>query len=92
MNAASTSVVKPYIKKIYLHVQISNEAAKRFYERNGFKEVGVVDDYYKKIEPRAAWIMEWTAPPRPVEAEKATDKAEEKQPAKVQGKGGKKRR
>ncbi|CAG7854087.1 SubName: Full=Uncharacterized protein {ECO:0000313/EMBL:CCA70028.1} [Serendipita indica DSM 11827] len=91
LNAASTSTAKPYIKAIYLHVQINNEAAKRFYERNGFKEVGVVENYYKKIEPRAAWVMEWTAPPRPAEAEK-TEKSDEKQPAKAQGKGGKKRR
>ena len=43
---------------MYLHVQVSNEDAKRFYERHGFKETGLEKDYYKKITPRDAWILE----------------------------------
>ncbi|KAG5648624.1 hypothetical protein DXG03_003235 [Asterophora parasitica] len=51
---------KPKISKIYLHVQVSNTDAKKFYERHGFKEVGVHADYYKKISPHDAWILEKT--------------------------------
>ncbi len=49
---------KPKINKIYLHVQVSNTDAKRFYERHGFQEVTIHKDYYKKIEPRDAWVFE----------------------------------
>lgn len=55
---AASSHTKPKIARIYLHVQVSNEDAKRFYERHGFKEVGVHENYYKKITPRDAWILE----------------------------------
>ncbi|EAU91495.1 N-acetyltransferase NAT13 [Coprinopsis cinerea okayama7 len=48
----------PKIQKIYLHVQVSNEDAKRFYERHGFTEVGIHKDYYKKISPPDAWVLE----------------------------------
>jgi len=39
-------------------VQTSNVEGKRFYEKNGFVETGIQVDYYKKIEPRDAWILE----------------------------------
>ncbi|KAJ4001618.1 N-acetyltransferase NAT13 [Lentinula boryana] len=51
---------KPKISKIYLHVQISNAEAKKFYEKHGFQEVGIHEKYYKKLVPRDAWIMELT--------------------------------
>ncbi|KAF5393426.1 hypothetical protein D9757_000777 [Collybiopsis confluens] len=49
---------KSQIGKIYLHVQTSNSEAKFFYEKHGFVQVGVHENYYKKIVPRDAWIME----------------------------------
>ncbi|PAV18844.1 N-acetyltransferase NAT13 [Pyrrhoderma noxium] len=49
---------KPKISNVYLHVQVSNADAKRFYERHDFKEIGIAQEYYKKIEPRDAWILE----------------------------------
>ncbi|KIJ67944.1 hypothetical protein HYDPIDRAFT_107487 [Hydnomerulius pinastri MD-312] len=55
---AAAAHPKSKIKRIFLHVQISNTDAKKFYERHGFKEVGVEQNYYKKIEPRDAWILE----------------------------------
>ncbi|KAG6819740.1 hypothetical protein H0H93_009131 [Arthromyces matolae] len=58
--ASAAAQRKPQINKIYLHVQVSNHAAKKFYERHGFAEVGVHEDYYKKIEPHDAWILEKT--------------------------------
>ncbi|KAF8894066.1 acyl-CoA N-acyltransferase [Infundibulicybe gibba] len=56
--AAAAAQTKPRIHKIYLHVQISNTDAKKFYERHGFTEVEVFKNYYKKIEPHDAWVLE----------------------------------
>ncbi|KAJ7497540.1 acyl-CoA N-acyltransferase [Mycena latifolia] len=55
---AAAAHTKPKIDRIYLHVQISNADAKRFYERHGFTQVGVHENYYKKIVPHDAWILE----------------------------------
>ncbi|OBZ68018.1 N-alpha-acetyltransferase 50 [Grifola frondosa] len=55
---AAASHSKPKIAAIYLHVQVSNEAAKKFYERHGFREVGIHENYYKKITPHDAWILQ----------------------------------
>ncbi|KIK67184.1 hypothetical protein GYMLUDRAFT_37243 [Collybiopsis luxurians FD-317 M1] len=49
---------KPKIDRIYLHVQTSNSEAKKFYEKHGFVQTGIHENYYKKIVPRDAWIME----------------------------------
>ncbi|KAH7909045.1 N-acetyltransferase NAT13 [Hygrophoropsis aurantiaca] len=57
LTAAAASAA-PKISRIYLHVQVSNDEAKKFYERHGFKEVGVHQGYYKKITPHDAWILE----------------------------------
>ncbi|KAI0743558.1 acyl-CoA N-acyltransferase [Daedaleopsis nitida] len=54
----ATAHAKPKIAAIYLHVQISNTDAKRFYQRHGFAEVGLYENYYKKITPHDAWILE----------------------------------
>jgi ribosomal protein S18 acetylase RimI-like enzyme len=55
---AATTHSKPQIDSIYLHVQVSNDGAKQFYERRGFKEKGIEEAYYKKIKPSGAWILE----------------------------------
>lgn len=55
-----TQSQSPKIDRIYLHVQVSNTAGKAFYERHGFNETGVHKDYYKKIQPRDAWILDKT--------------------------------
>lgn len=51
------------ISSIYLHVQLSNDAAKAFYQRHNFQEVGVYENYYKKIVPHDAWILELKVTP-----------------------------
>ncbi|KAJ7594015.1 acyl-CoA N-acyltransferase [Mycena floridula] len=56
--SSAAAHVKPSISKIYLHVQTSNSDAKRFYEAHGFQEVGIHENYYKKILPADAWILE----------------------------------
>ena len=35
-----------------------NPRARRFYEKHGFKVIGVHENYYKKIVPHDAWILE----------------------------------
>ncbi|KAF9516684.1 hypothetical protein BS47DRAFT_1327206 [Hydnum rufescens UP504] len=56
----------PRITHIYLHVQTSNTDARRFYEKCGFKVVSEVQEYYKRLEPRNAWLLEKEiAPPPP---------------------------
>ncbi|KAK4694468.1 hypothetical protein P7C70_g8725, partial [Phenoliferia sp. Uapishka_3] len=50
--------VVPVISSLYLHVQIGNDEARRFWEKNGFEVVDTVKGYYKKIEPRDAWVLE----------------------------------
>ena len=39
------------VDEIALHVQTSNADAVRFYERFGFENVGLVENYYKRIDP-----------------------------------------
>ncbi|KAF9469895.1 N-acetyltransferase NAT13 [Collybia nuda] len=56
--ASATAHIQPKIDKIYLHVQISNDQAKKFYERHGFVEVELHKNYYKKIVPHDAWVLE----------------------------------
>lgn len=46
------------IKCIGLHVHVENRSALKFYDRRGFKILGKVDDYYKKISPNSAYILE----------------------------------
>ncbi|KAF8316404.1 N-acetyltransferase NAT13 [Clavulina sp. PMI_390] len=60
ITAAASTLTKDTgrITLMYLHVQISNTDARRFYERNGFKLVREIEGYYKKIEPRNAWLLE----------------------------------
>lgn len=68
---------KPRISTVYLHVQTSNDDAKRFYERHGFEQFGVAKDYYKKIEPRDALILEYNlhTEPAPVDGVSAAQGA-----------------
>ncbi|EJT97257.1 acyl-CoA N-acyltransferase [Dacryopinax primogenitus] len=48
----------PKISSVYVHVQVSNEEARKFYEREGFTVISEVKDYYRKITPKEAWLME----------------------------------
>ncbi|GAA5887843.1 hypothetical protein JCM5296_001785 [Sporobolomyces johnsonii] len=56
---------KPRIESVYLHVQVGNEQARRFWERFGFEVKETVPNYYRKIEPRDAWLMERKVTPPP---------------------------
>ncbi|KAJ1993170.1 N-alpha-acetyltransferase 50 [Dimargaris cristalligena] len=48
----------PVIKRVRLHVQVSNEDAMAFYQRQGFLMVETVPDYYTRISPADAYILE----------------------------------
>lgn len=62
------------VYQLVLHVQTSNEEAKEFYLANGFDDMGVVEDYYKNVEPTSAFLMqkknEFVAPEAVSEASK----------------------
>ncbi|BEJ15176.1 hypothetical protein CspHIS471_0409430 [Cutaneotrichosporon sp. HIS471] len=47
------------INRAIVHVQVGNDEAKHFYERLGFKEDKILDNYYTstRMEPRAAWML-----------------------------------
>lgn len=38
--------------------QVNNESALRFYQKFGFKETDVAKNYYKRITPNDAFILE----------------------------------
>lgn len=44
------------IKTMYLHVQVNNENAVHFYEKHGFTNDGIIEDYYR-ISPRDAYLL-----------------------------------
>nr|ODN90919.1 acetyltransferase [Cryptococcus depauperatus CBS 7855] len=57
MNAALHPTIPPPPIAASAHVQAGNEDAKRFYERLGFKQAGVQENYYSRMEPRGAIMM-----------------------------------
>ena len=43
---------------IFLHVQVNNESAIEFYKKFGFNIVETKEQYYKRIEPADAHVLE----------------------------------
>ncbi|XP_055309967.1 probable N-acetyltransferase san [Sitodiplosis mosellana] len=43
---------------IFLHVQVNNECAIEFYQKFGFEIVETREQYYKRIEPAGAHVLE----------------------------------
>ena len=43
---------------VFLHVQIDNEGAMNFYKKFGFKIISKKENYYKRIEPAAAFVLQ----------------------------------
>merc|ERR1712212_383311 len=47
-----------HFTSIFLHVQINNDSAIEFYKKFGFRIVETKEQYYKKIEPADAHVLE----------------------------------
>lgn len=45
------------IADVYLHVQVNNQEALDFYKKQGFENVGKIENYYKKIDPPDCFIV-----------------------------------
>jgi ribosomal protein S18 acetylase RimI-like enzyme len=64
IGSAMLSHLLDYCKKdggydnIYLHVQVSNKDAIAFYEKFGFHTVELKTNYYKRIEPADAFVVQ----------------------------------
>uniref|UniRef100_A0A915DXM2 N-terminal methionine N(alpha)-acetyltransferase NatE n=1 Tax=Ditylenchus dipsaci TaxID=166011 RepID=A0A915DXM2_9BILA len=46
------------IKSVYLHVQTNNEIALKFYEKFDFQLVRKIENYYRRIDPPDAYLLE----------------------------------
>ena len=46
------------IQRLTLHVQTNNDEAKAFYLHHGFEEVRVVENYYTRVEPASAFLLQ----------------------------------
>lgn len=51
------------IARVYLHVWTSNAPALAFYERFGFHVSATIKDYYKRISPPDAFVLERAVEP-----------------------------
>ena len=49
---------KNKFEKITLHVQVNNETALEFYKSFGFEIVSTTCQYYKRIEPADAHVLQ----------------------------------
>lgn len=47
-----------HIESIFLHVQINNDEAIQFYKKFGFTIVKEVENYYPRLSPTNAYILE----------------------------------
>lgn len=45
-------------KSVFLHVQVNNDSAIKFYQNFGFEVVETKKQYYKKIEPSHAYVLQ----------------------------------
>jgi len=48
---------------VYLHVQVSNESAIEFYNNFGFEIIETKTQYYKRIDPADAYVLQKTLRP-----------------------------
>ena len=46
-----------HLIEVYLHVQTSNTDALLFYLKHGFENVGVIENYYRRIDPPHCHIL-----------------------------------
>ncbi len=53
----SEKIVNGGVKEVKLHVQISNDDAIKFYEKLGFEQGEIVENYYKRIDPPHSIVL-----------------------------------
>ncbi|SCZ88381.1 BZ3500_MvSof-1268-A1-R1_Chr2-1g04373 [Microbotryum saponariae] len=53
------------VDSVYVHVWKGNPEARAFWEKQGFEMSGEIKDYYRKIEPRDAWVLSKKITPKP---------------------------
>ncbi|KAJ2786737.1 hypothetical protein GGI15_001266 [Coemansia interrupta] len=58
-NAIECAAQDRNVRRLVLHVQIDNDDALRFYHKNGFTTLRLVERYYKNIEPPHAYLLEY---------------------------------
>ena len=46
------------VKSVFLHVQINNDDAVKFYQKQGFTITKTEENYYRRIEPASAHVLE----------------------------------
>ncbi|KAM7536008.1 hypothetical protein Aperf_G00000095169 [Anoplocephala perfoliata] len=46
------------VKTVYLHVHIENDDAVKFYEKFGFQITSKIENYYHRLSPQDAYILE----------------------------------
>jgi len=46
------------VKTISAHVWESNTEGRQWYAKHGFKEVHFEENYYRKLNPDGAWVVE----------------------------------
>ncbi|KAJ1942178.1 hypothetical protein EC988_006560 [Linderina pennispora] len=49
----------PAVRRLVLHVHITNDDALRFYHASGFSTVRIVENYYRRIEQPHAYLLEY---------------------------------
>lgn len=58
LAAVTSAGVQLGADRVGAHVWIANDDARRWYAARGFREVGVEDAYYRRLDPRAAVVVE----------------------------------
>lgn len=64
---------------IYLHVQVCNEGALKFYQKFDFEIVETKESYYKRIEPADAYVLEKRLRPKAVNGDAALHYVDKKE-------------
>lgn len=61
---------------MYLHVQVSNSDAIAFYERFGFRIIDRKENYYKRIEPADAFVLQKNLKPATEDSDAAVESSD----------------